>query len=124
MVNGDGDWAGLCQSLDWEDYSLYRGREDHTRTGRRVGLERVHYPAAGVAVEILRDRALGCQQRAGRNLITSVKSVLDLVPWREGGLRCMHVHLSVLGGRKKMIDTPLTSPTRGAPGLLLPSSTG
>lgn len=87
-----------------------------------MGSEGVCYPAAGVAVEILQDRALGCQQWAGRNLIRSVKSVLDLVPWRKGGLCCEYV--SVLGGRKKTIDTPLTSPTCGAPGLLLPSSTG
>lgn len=89
-----------------------------------MGSEGVRYPTAGVAVEIPWDQALGCQQWAGRNLIRSVESVLDVVPWREGGLCCVHVHVRVLGGRMKTSDTPLTSPTCGAPGLLLPSSTG
>lgn len=60
MVNGDGDWAGFCPSLNWKDCCLYRGRGDHVRTGWKVGSERVCYPVAGLAVEILQDGALGC----------------------------------------------------------------
>lgn len=95
--------TGQVSALAWTGRIVpFRGRGDCLTTGRRAGSG---WGCGGVnyltAMETLRDRALRCQQRAGRNLSRWVKPVLDWVPRREGGRGTMLCACRCSGGTER-----------------------